>query len=87
MKPDKLTIGIKYKLCNKCSRGDCSQCYYKDEFERLMGLPNCNDCGRLRHDPRCEFVPKIGEGVRINCPLWEPIKWDKEDKEGKPKNV
>lgn len=29
---------------------------------------NCNDCGKKG---TCEHMPKWGEPVRINCPLWE----------------
>lgn len=72
MKIDKLSFGVELKRCDECNRGDCDQCYYKDEYERLMRLPNCNDCGRLIRRPHCEFSPKIGEGDRINCPLWVP---------------
>ena len=73
MKIDKLSIGVTFKRCDECSRGDCDKCYYKDELARLLSLPNCTDCGLLiRRPERCEFIPKIGEGVRINCPLWVP---------------
>lgn len=54
----------------------CDECVYKQEFERLMALPNCNDC---RYRTRCEFSPHIGEMVRINCPTWAPE--EKEDTE------
>lgn len=54
----------------------CEQCDYKREFERLMSLPNCNDC-KHRTSNACGHAPRIGETVRINCPLWEP------EKEGK----
>lgn len=40
---------------------DCIQYY-----ERVSCLPDCNDCGR---NPECEYLPKPGEQVRINCPL------------------
>lgn len=38
------------------------------EFDHIMALPNCNGC---RKQKECEHVPKWGERVRINCPLWE----------------
>ena len=41
------------------------------ELDRINELPSCNDCGK-RND--CEYVPKLGERVRINCPLWEGAK-------------
>lgn len=68
-KVGKITLGLEVKRCDECDRGDCSQCGYKQEFERLMALPNCNDC---RYRTRCEFSPHIGETVRINCPTWAP---------------
>lgn len=34
----------------------------------MMASQNsCNDCGKVN----CEYAPKIGQPVRINCPLWE----------------
>ena len=41
---------------------------YLESYESLIDLPNCNDCGILKH---CKYAPKLGERVRINCPLWE----------------
>ena len=41
---------------------DCIQYY-----QRISTLKDCNNCGRKE----CEFMPKPGETVRINCPLWE----------------
>ena len=40
---------------------DCIQYY-----DRVSCLPDCNDCGRAKE---CEYLPKPGEQVRINCPL------------------
>lgn len=48
----------------------CEQCDYKREFERLMNLPNCNNC-KHRTSNACGHTPRGGEDVRINCPLWE----------------
>lgn len=39
-----------------------------NEFDRIMTLPNCNNCGKVKE---CEYAPKPGERVRINCALWE----------------
>ena len=36
--------------------------------ERIEKLPTCNDCAKQR---TCEYVPKWGETVRINCPLYK----------------
>ncbi len=42
---------------------DCIR-YYK----RMSAQPDCNNCGKLFN---CEYMPKCGETVRINCPHWE----------------
>ena len=39
-----------------------------ESYESLLDLPNCNNCGILK---TCKYVPKLGERVRINCPLWQ----------------
>lgn len=49
----------------------CGTCPNKLHAEKVAFLPNCNDCG-LSHD--CEYIPKLGEMARINCPLWKPMK-------------
>ena len=41
---------------------DCIQYY-----DRVSRLPDCNDCGK---NPGCKYLPKPGEQVRINCPLY-----------------
>ena len=41
---------------------------YLESYESLIDLPNCNDCGILK---TCKYAPKLGERVRINCPLWQ----------------
>lgn len=68
-----ITFGLEIKRCSECGRGDCAQCCYKQEFEKLMALPSCNDCSE-RTRGGCGFAPRVGEFVRINCPLWEPEK-------------
>ena len=35
--------------------------------ESMRAQPNCNSCGR----ERCEYGPRLGRPIRINCPLWE----------------
>lgn len=45
---------------------------YEKEFNRLMGLPNCNDCGVKQSGHTYPGCPKLGEDIRINCPLWTP---------------
>ena len=35
--------------------------------ERISALHDCNDCGKVK---TCEYLPRIGENTRINCPLW-----------------
>lgn len=67
----RLTVGLEVKRCDECERGDCTKCDYKQEYERLMALPNCNNC-RERIRGRCGYAPRVGEVVRINCPLWVP---------------
>lgn len=37
------------------------------EFEKIVAMPNCNDCGRNH----CQYKVRIGDTVRFNCPLWE----------------
>ena len=68
-----LELGVVVKRCSDCDRSDCEQCVYKNEFNRLLSLPNCNDCIHNSHSS-CGFRPLPGEDVRINCALWEPKK-------------
>lgn len=58
--------------CDQCKRGDCDSCVYKGAFERLMELPNCNDCALNASSYSCNYRPRIGENARINCPMWKP---------------
>ena len=37
-----------------------------DYMDRISKLPDCNDCAISNV---CMHAPKIGEPVRINCPL------------------
>lgn len=47
----------------------CKGCSYKAYYARVAGQNDCNDCGSRR---TCQHVPRAGEIVRINCPLWRP---------------
>ena len=42
-------------------------CDFKRFTRRINKLPDCNDCGRKKS---CEYAPRLGKQVRINCPLW-----------------
>ena len=46
--------------------------------ESMRAQPNCNSCGR----ERCEYGPRLGRPIRINCPLWEEAE-EEEKKEWK----
>lgn len=35
-------------------------------FKQVYSQPDCNDCAKKD----CGYKPRIGENVRINCPLW-----------------
>lgn len=37
-------------------------------YRNIVQTNNCNDCG-VRKD--CEYLPKVGEQVRINCPFYK----------------
>lgn len=45
----------------------CNGCPLKDAYEQLKGLHDCNDCS---YKYGCDYMPKYGQIVRINCPLW-----------------
>ena len=47
----------------------CKDCSYKAYYARVASQNDCNDCGSRR---TCQHVPRAGEIVRINCPLWRP---------------
>lgn len=42
--------------------------------EAITRLPDCNDC--RKRQTGCQWVPRPGEFVRINCPHWEGIPED-----------
>ena len=68
-----IQLGMKVVRGDECERGDCATCAYKNEFEKLMELPNCNDCADKSF---CAFEPKPGEFTRVNCPLHKPKEAD-----------
>ena len=74
-----LTMNLGIRRCDQCDRGDCGQCLYKQEFNRLMNLRNCHDCKYSGPDNPCGVCPKLGEEVRINCFLWEPRAAEKKE--------
>ena len=41
---------------------------YKIYYDGISKLNDCNNCGKRRE---CEYVPRLGEVSRINCPLWK----------------
>lgn len=45
----------------------CSNCTYKKYYAMVAAHGDCNDCANAR---TCQYVPKPGGIVRINCPLW-----------------
>lgn len=47
---------------------------YKELYENLIALPNCNTCGIKN---LCKFCVSPGQVIRINCPLW--VEKTKED--------
>ena len=48
-------------------------------YRMISRLPDCNTCT----DRKCQYRPKPGEMVRINCPLWIGGK-DDTDSKSKP---
>lgn len=47
----------------------CQGCSYKAYYARVAAQHDCNDCSIRR---TCQYVPRPGGIVRINCPLWRP---------------
>ena len=39
---------------------------YLEDYEEILKLNNCNNC----RNKNCQYRPKWGERVRINCPLY-----------------
>lgn len=49
----------------------------RDYYKRITALPDCNTCQRKHYN--CEYIPRAGQTVRINCPLY--LKETKEAKQ------
>ena len=45
----------------------CKNCGYKSYYAQVAAQNDCNDCGKKN---TCQYVPRPGGIVRINCPLW-----------------
>jgi transcription elongation factor Elf1 len=50
-------------------RNDCECCGAKIHSDMVMALHDCNDCGAKAE---CQYIPRLGEMTRINCPHWKP---------------
>lgn len=37
-------------------------------YRNIVQTGNCNDCDKRKD---CEYLPKVGEQVRINCPFYK----------------
>lgn len=48
----------------------CELCSSKKYAYQVAALPNCNNCGAAAG---CDYLPTIGQHVRINCPLWRAV--------------
>lgn len=57
----------KLECCPKCSEYSLLLSDYKDFYESITALHDCNDCSIKGV---CKFSPEPGQMVRINCPLW-----------------
>lgn len=55
-------------------RAGCEKCGARVYTEQMTKQHDCNDCGAAKS---CEYMPQIGQPVRVNCPLWR----DKEEKQ------
>jgi hypothetical protein len=44
---------------------------YKRHSDSISQLPDCNTCGK-KAKGNCEFMPRCGDWVRINCAFWTP---------------
>lgn len=44
---------------------------YKRHSDSISHLPDCNTCGKKAKE-NCEFMPRCGDWVRINCAFWTP---------------
>lgn len=41
---------------------------YMEHSISISKLPDCNACGQKKG---CDYAPRLGQFVRINCPHWE----------------
>ncbi len=57
-----LPLGVRKTIEALCWSVEVNRAFAKS----LVSLPNCNDCAIVR---QCEFAPRLGADVRINCPL------------------
>ena len=51
---------------NRRHNHPCENCGHKIYSDRVAAMNDCNNCGAAA----CEYRPRPGEAVRINCPLW-----------------
>ena len=54
-----------------CSHSDSNRRYDNTSSTQHKTYQHCNDCGIKN---KCEYVPKPGQKVRWNCPLWKERK-------------
>lgn len=64
---DPETLPIVRELREQLERVTAERDSYKIFFEDITKCGDCNDC---RKSATCEFVPKVGQTTRYNCPLW-----------------
>lgn len=64
---DPETLPIVRELREELERAKAERDSYKIFFEDITKCGDCNDCGKFA---TCEFVPKVGQTTRYNCPLW-----------------
>lgn len=64
---DPETLQIVRELRENLERVTAERDSYKIFFENITKCGDCNDCGK---SATCEFVPKVGQTTRYNCPLW-----------------
>ena len=48
---------------------------YEQYAREIKSMNNCNNCGVYNS---CKYAAKLGEPVRINCPIWKAPKKKKE---------
>ena len=51
--------------------------YVANCIQYYLRVGSCNDCNTCGKNPECEYLPRLGETTRINCPLWEEKSDDK----------